>query len=406
VKGAPCNECVSCRSLLKDGTSADFTEVDAATNSGKAEVTRIKEEIQYSSFSGRQRIYLFDEAHQLTKEALDALLKPMEDPIAGTQNKQLVCIFCTTEPEKMRATVLSRCAPAFVIEPQSPEVIAKRLAFICGEEGIKYEEESLQLVAEITECHIRDALKAIEGVSMLGEVSRKNVSAYLHLDLNTAYLDILDALGTNLSLVLEKAREALGRVSPVVCYEKLADAAMAAFQVALGVKGATHWDRERLTGLSSRGDVLLGYVDRFASRPGRPTMAMLLCDLSVLHHGAGGVGDTVVLQVAVPVPVPAPALVETAPVPSSVKVNSGTVEVVQAAPEPSTPKKASAAGSMKNALTDDPNSPMFVDPRAVARPENQRKRVPKFVLGPELFCDLLAKTLAEMRSHRAAGSTR
>ena len=106
--GESCGSCDSCLSILK-GSSENFVEFDAATNSGKSEIKKILEEIQYTTFSGGKRLYLMDEAHRLSKDALDALLKPMEEG-------KLVCIFATTEPEKMRATVIYRCAPNFVIE--------------------------------------------------------------------------------------------------------------------------------------------------------------------------------------------------------------------------------------------------------------------------------------------------
>jgi len=173
VDGGPCDSCPSCRSILEGGSSENFFEIDAATNSGKDSVRKIVEEIQYSTFSGKRRLYLFDESHRLTLDALDALLKPMEDTVPGGEDKSLVCIFCTTEPEKMRATILSRCAPAFVIKPVVPDQIGSRLAQICDSEGIAYEREALTLIGELTECHIRDALKAVEGVSMLGPVSTR-----------------------------------------------------------------------------------------------------------------------------------------------------------------------------------------------------------------------------------------
>lgn len=78
VNGEPCDACTSCTSILERGTSECFVELDAATKSGKGDVTKITEEVTYSTFSGKRRIYLFDEAHQLSKQALDALLKPME----------------------------------------------------------------------------------------------------------------------------------------------------------------------------------------------------------------------------------------------------------------------------------------------------------------------------------------
>lgn len=298
--GNPCDQCFSCRTLLENGTSVDYVEMDAATNSGKADIAKIVEEIAYSTFSGKRRIYLLDESHALSKEALDALLKPLEDNLPGSEDKKLVCIFSTTEPEKMRATILSRCAPAFVIRPQTPQVIAERLARVCQSEGIEADEESLVLIAEITECHIRDALKAVEGVSMLGGVTKENVTSYLNLDTNQAYLDVLENIGKDLNLALEAIRVILQKASPQTAYEKLAGVAMLAFRTSLGEAVPTYWSKERLIHLGNmRGQHLLGYASRFASRPGRPTAAMLHLDVAHLHYMGGSVTHpTAVLQIA------------------------------------------------------------------------------------------------------------
>ena len=163
-EGVPCDECHSCKAMLI-GSHDSFIEVDAATNSGKADVKKLLEELGYASFSGKKKLYLFDEAHQLSRDALDALLKPMEENDRGSFDKKLVCIFATTEPEKMRQTVLSRCAPAFIIRHVDSEEIADRLQKVCEWERFEYEREALVLIADFTEGHIRDALKAIEGVA-------------------------------------------------------------------------------------------------------------------------------------------------------------------------------------------------------------------------------------------------
>ena len=78
VDGEPCDECSSCRAML-DGSHDSFIEVDAATNSGKADIKKLLEDLKYTSFSGSKKLYLFDESHQLSRDALDALLKPMEE---------------------------------------------------------------------------------------------------------------------------------------------------------------------------------------------------------------------------------------------------------------------------------------------------------------------------------------
>lgn len=288
-RGDPCNACPSCKAILKSGSSSDFVEVDAATNSGKDEILKITESIQFDSFSGRRRIYLFDEAHQLSAQALDALLKPLEENFDNTLDKRLVCIFCTTEPEKMRDTIFSRCAPAFVIQPVTPKDIAVRLEHVCKEENIPYEKEVLLSLAEIMECHIRDALKAIEGLAMLGGVTRENVVSYLRLDLNTSYLELLELLGKDQQALLDSARKVLRQTSPTICYSKLAEIALLAYQSTLGpVTIPVYLNEDRIRKIGDKfGPRLLTIATQLASHPGRPTESMLLCDLGVLHHGGG-----------------------------------------------------------------------------------------------------------------------
>lgn len=283
VDGGPCDACPSCRSILEGGSSENFFEIDAATNSGKDSIRKIVEEIQYSTFSGKRRLYLFDESHRLTLDALDALLKPMEDTVPGGEDKSLVCIFCTTEPEKMRATILSRCAPAFVIKPVVPDQIGSRLAQICDSEGITYEREALTLIGELTECHIRDALKAVEGVSMLGPVSRENVAKYLHLDLSRELLDLVLCIRSDLPGALRRADALTKRSSPSVLYEKLSDLCITTYKVLLGISSFPSYLGQATVSVDTPDDLLL-YAERFASRPGRPTAAMLLCDVAQLHR--------------------------------------------------------------------------------------------------------------------------
>jgi DNA polymerase III subunit gamma/tau len=299
ANGDPCDVCSSCVSILETGNSMDFIEVDAATNSGKADVQKITEEIQYSTFAGRRRIYLFDEAHQLSKDALDALLKPLEENVPGTQEKRLVCIFCTTEPEKMKATIFSRCAPTFVIQPVVPSDIAKRLAYVCDQEGFEYDMDMLQVIAEMTECHIRDALKSVEGVSMLGKLDRANVAKYLKLDMNLMFIDTLENLGKDLGKAIGFAKEAMLRSSPATCYEKLATMAMMAYQVGIGaLKAPSYIEAGRLEGLfAAQQHSLIGFASRFSSRVGRPTESMLLCDLGSLHYGGSAVGNAQIVMV-------------------------------------------------------------------------------------------------------------
>jgi DNA polymerase III subunit gamma/tau len=291
VDGEPCDECDACKTMLAD-KSEGFIEVDAATNSGKDHVRRITEEAQFGTYSGQRRIYLFDESHELSRQAMDAMLKPLEDNIRGTQEKQLICIFCTTEVEKMRSAILSRCAPIFRIRPNTPEQIGARLAHICEQESIEYEEAVLPLIAEVVECHVRDAIKAVEGVSMLGSINRTNVNAYLSLDANDLFLDILDHLGADPAKVLEAATSATGIAAPGICYEKMADVCVLAYRLShIGsAQVPSYWDRERLKAIGEKHkEFLIAFAQRFAERPARPTASMFSCDVAALHQMRGGI---------------------------------------------------------------------------------------------------------------------
>jgi len=395
-EGDPCDQCPTCKHILSGGAAETFVEVDAATNSGKAEIKRIIDEIQYDTFSGKQRIYLFDESHQLSKDALDALLKPLEENIPGSRDKRLVCIFCTTEPEKMRATILSRCAPAFVIRPLDPGTIAKRLVTICEAEGIGYEEDALRVIAEMTECHIRDAIKAVEGVRMLGKVDQANTSAYLNLDINDLYLTILEKLPSDLAGAVEAATKVADLASPGTSYQRLADAAMMAYRVHLGAgKPESYWDQERVARLAERGDALLNIASRLASRPGRPSLSMLLCDLATLHHLGGAQASANAVFVVQQAAAPAGAAVEvpTGEVPSAVVQQArGTVEVQTSVPSQ---EASPPAGKLppETELVDG----TFVRQKAVRKVESGGKPSPSSSaeLPEPIFCELLGRELSE-----------
>ena len=409
VEGEPCNKCVSCRSLLEGGTSVDFMEVDAATKSGKADIDRIKDEIQYATFSGKRRIYLFDESHRLSKEAIDALLKPMEDNFSGSNDKQLTCIFCTTEPEKMKVTVLSRCAPAFVIQPQKPKHIAGRLQHICEQEKIEFEPDMLVLISEITECHIRDAIKAVEGVSMLGGVAKEHVQAYLHLDLNAAYLDLIGAIGTDLPAAFAAARKIMERASPLTCYERLAEVSMLAFRASLGESAPAHWGKERLAEIGrAKGAALLGYAARFASRPGRPTAPMLMVDIAHLHHVGGSVQNpAAVIQVhsigGPPAPVPQELpLAVAAHLPLSASPPPPTPATV-ATPAQAVLEPTLVSGSIpeRDALwVEATQGPAATKRIVTAEPADRSNR--STALKPAQFANLLNRTLLDLASGGSA----
>ena len=388
VDGEPCDACESCLAILQGKQHECFTELDAATKSTKEDMLKITEDIQYSSFSGKRRIYLFDESHRLSKSALDAVLKPMEDCISGTEDKQLVCIFCTTEPEKMQPTIFSRCAPAFVIKAVTPEGIADRLAWVCAQEGINYEHDALVTIAEVTECHIRDALKTLEGVSVLGTVSRANVTSYLGLGSNDLILDLLDAIGLDQAAVVRAALALAESTSPTSAYERLAEASLTAYRAHIGVgKIQAHWPQDRIKALAEKGAQLLAVSSRFSAPPKRPTSHTLLLDAAAVHNGIvhGVSSEAVVVTVA-----------KAAPAPASV------------APASAVPEKVMPAGNVGiNAPKPSANAVVQVDPRAVGGGASKRRvqtnsTAPASALDADAFRNLVGFHYRRLTS---AGST-
>lgn len=411
VEGEPCDKCLSCKSMLEWNSSVDYVEVDAATNSGKAEIQKIQEEILYSTFSGRRRVYLFDESHRLSKEAVDALLKPLEEDDPASGDKKLVCIFCTTEPEGMKETILSRCAPAFIIRPVEPARIGKHLEGICEAEGIEYDPEMLRLIAEIKESHIRDALKAVEGVSKLGPINEANVSTFLHLDHHALYTEVLENLGSDLVEMIRVVGLLMERTSPLTCYRKLGELALKAFHTTVGgVKLPGYWDADRVKALGvSKGASLLGVAMRLSDRPGRPTGSMLLCDLSYLHQ----VGDQVRMSLGevTPVVVQAAAPMQAAPPEKPAEVVPPVVDSPSkstSSPDPvslPTAQSKVVAGSLPEKVEEDPQPSIYVNPLEASVDEDTPRQKVSTELSCSMFSLLLGLRVVELRGKGTSGSS-
>lgn len=307
--GEPCDECPSCKAMLHEKPLDTFVEVDAATNSGKAQVESIIESLSFDAFSGRHRVFLWDEAHELSRQAMDAMLLPMEESWPGSEERKMVCIFCTTELEKVRPAILSRCAPVFRIRPNTPAQIAERLAQVCVQEEIPYQPEALVLIAEATECHIRDCYKALEGISLVGPVGVDAAKAYLQLDVTSHLESLLEALDGDLAMCLELGQSILTRVSAMTVYERLAEMAMATYRLSLGhAQGLpSFWDRARLEEIGGKlGVFLLRVVQVLTSRPPQFSGSTLLCDLAVLHQERQGIGVSVPVATPRSVPLKSP----------------------------------------------------------------------------------------------------
>jgi len=158
--GEPCNQCRSCLEIDK-GLAVDVIEIDAASNRGIDEIRNLKESIRVSPANSYYKVYIIDEAHQLTREAFNALLKTLEEPPAHA-----ILILVTTEIEKMPATIISR-TQRFQFRKLSLNKIVEKLKNIAAAEKIKIKDEALELIAAAGGGSLRDAESLLDQVVSL-----------------------------------------------------------------------------------------------------------------------------------------------------------------------------------------------------------------------------------------------
>src|SRR4026209_2855668 len=151
ITAQPCNKCSAC-TQIDTGRFPDYVELDAASNRGVDEMTQLLERSVYAPTSGRFKVYVIDEVHQLSGHAFDAMLKTLEEPPA-----HLKFVLATTDPQKVPVTVLSRCLQ-FNLKQMPRDVIAQHLQQVLKAESIAYEPEALSLLAQAASGSMRDAL--------------------------------------------------------------------------------------------------------------------------------------------------------------------------------------------------------------------------------------------------------
>src|SRR5919107_1455088 len=165
--GEPCGECTSCVRIWSGAASLDVVENDAASNRGVDDARELRERAMYApSGEGRYKVYIVDEAHMLTREAWNALLKVLEEP-----PPRVVFVFATTEPQKIAqaaAPVLSRLQ-RFDLKRIGPAEIRDRLTHVLGEEHITAESDALAAIARAADGSMRDALSLTDQVLSMGD---------------------------------------------------------------------------------------------------------------------------------------------------------------------------------------------------------------------------------------------
>ncbi|MDU5865574.1 MAG: DNA polymerase III subunit gamma/tau [Veillonella sp.] len=185
----PCNECSACKSILS-GQSMDVLEIDAASNRGIDEVRALRESVKFMPVEGRKKVFIIDEAHMLTTEAWNALLKTIEEPPA-----HVMFIFATTEIEKLPVTIISRCQ-RYTFRRITSDDIAQRLSYVAEKEGFGLDPAAAQLIAVHADGGLRDALSILDQCAGMatGTITPQVVEELIGLVSKEWIIHFLDAL--------------------------------------------------------------------------------------------------------------------------------------------------------------------------------------------------------------------
>jgi len=188
----PCGVCPSCLALAPNGPgSLDVIELDAATHGGVDQARELRERAMFAPVAARSKVYIIDEAHELSREASDALLKVVEEPPA-----HLVFIFATTAADRMSGTIRSR-THHFPFRLVGTGVLTEHLARVCSAESIPFEPAALTLIARAAEGSVRDSLTLLGQLaagSGPGGLQQAEVAAQLDLTPGFVIEEVLAAL--------------------------------------------------------------------------------------------------------------------------------------------------------------------------------------------------------------------
>lgn len=205
----PCGRCSSCLEI-GEGSAPDVIEIDAASNRGINEMRELRENVRYRPSRDRYKVFIIDEAHQITNEAFNALLKTLEEP-----PEWAVFVLCTTEAHKIPATIASRCQQ-FSFRSVEFSLLVERMAWICKQEGVEADAEALAVLAQSGEGSVRDSLSALDqaiaccGTKLEGPAIRDLLGLYSLASLQKV-ADALEQSSTGQMLEIVAELESAGK---------------------------------------------------------------------------------------------------------------------------------------------------------------------------------------------------
>ncbi len=187
--GNPCNECSACKSI-DSGSATDVLEIDAASNNRVDNVRDLRDEVVYPPSVLKKRVYIIDEVHMLTDSAFNALLKTLEEP-----PEYVVFILATTEINELPPTIISRCI-RFDFSRIDEDAVKKRIEFVAKEENIALDEGASELLAQLADGSMRDALSLLEACSNghSGALTKDAIRGVLGLASDEVIVSLLTAI--------------------------------------------------------------------------------------------------------------------------------------------------------------------------------------------------------------------
>lgn len=261
----PCGKCDSCEAMTRQA-HADYTELDAASNGGVADMRALRDDLRFRTASGRRLICL-DECHMMSTAAQNALLQVLEEGVEG-----VTFLFCTTEPQSMLPTIRSRSVELRLKLLKASEILA-RLKSVADQEGMTYEETALKLLAAYARGHMRDALTLLEQIHESSAVTETVVRAYLRLECRDDAYKLLTTV--DLGARLELMEQLLCTYAPTELIRELGDTLFDAHRLSVGLDVFTAVDKNWLKRvLATLGEeAVLKMADKiFRIRPDLPSI--------------------------------------------------------------------------------------------------------------------------------------
>jgi DNA polymerase III subunit gamma/tau len=276
IDGEPCCECESCQ-LFEEERHFSYREIDAASYGGKDDMVSLRDDASSLAVS-KKKIICIDESHDISKQGQDALLKQTEEC-----PDHLIYEFCTTDPDKMSSTLRDRFMEFHVVKV-SAELISQRLRTICEREGIVYQEDALQVIAERSEGHVRSAINLVEEIAYLGEISLENLNK-VSKDFEEHLFTIVSNLGISLPKIIETYQSISSFLSPFEFYNLLLSLLSDATKFLFGYDGFSEKRKDLLSKLKEiHGYSLAEFLNYLITRDKFVEKVGLQSDLIILHY--------------------------------------------------------------------------------------------------------------------------